>query len=172
MGEAQPGRQPDARWIRIDFPRMYSQDGGRTRLVCPLDFLSTRCGVLMRKPHPQPIGITCPNRSATSGGTSRIGPLLVRCTCGCRGNAGDPTMRSGAMLASRRIPCAASTGQRPQRALIDRPFRRSIRRNGSAPRRPTSARGSASDRRRTPARPARTRGDANGRANRSRVPQP
>ena len=77
-------------------------------------------GVLMRKPHPQPIGITCPNRSATSGGASRIGPPLVRCRYGWRGKAGDPTTRSGAMLASRRMPCAASTGSaHRERRLID-----------------------------------------------------
>ena len=38
---------------------------------------STRPGELIRRPHPQPIGITCPNRSATSGGISVIGPAGV-----------------------------------------------------------------------------------------------
>ena len=61
----------------------------------------TRRGELMRSPHPHPSGMTCPNRSATSGGTSRIGPAT-----GCDAHADvadtitDPTIFSGAMLAS------------------------------------------------------------------------
>ena len=77
-------------------------------------------GELMRRPQPQPRGITWPNRSATRGGTSMIGPDAVWRTCGWRGNEGDPTILTGAMLASVVNPSLASVSSaQSERSLID-----------------------------------------------------
>ena len=79
----------------------------------------------MRKPQPQPIGITWPKRSATSGGTSTIGPAAVFRTCGSLGNDTSPTMRTGAMLASVPKPCRASSSSAVE--LVNPPVPEAVR---------------------------------------------
>ena len=72
--EPQASRKPDARGIGVELPRMNREHRGQPRRFAASIVRRTRRGELIRSPQPQPIGITCPNRSATSGGTSVIGP--------------------------------------------------------------------------------------------------
>ena len=85
--EVQPRRQAHARRIRIELPRdgRSSTAGHARRRSAARSPAAPARGELMRRPQPQPSGITWPNRSATSGGTSRIGPAAVCRTCGWRG---------------------------------------------------------------------------------------
>ena len=76
----------------------------------------------MRSPQPHPSGITCPKRSATSGGTSRMSPNGVGRVCGWRGNVTSPTSLTGAMLASTVNPSDASTSSAHMDRVVDGPL--------------------------------------------------
>ena len=150
---------------------MHRQDGRRgPRGWPPRSSAAPARGELIRSPQPQPIGITCPKRSATSGGTSRIGPAgglaHVRMRADSRRR---PTMLDAAPCWRRpRMPSRASTSSaHSERSLIDHSGARNAatRVDAGGARAPRRC---AADPRRTRSGRARRRACGSSRASRSR----